>query len=65
MNDQSQNIWEAAIKSFMGPILAFLKDDTVTEILINGPSNIYVERRGKLEKVDASFKLLFIISAKV
>ena len=55
MNDQSQNIWEAAIKSFMGPILAFLKDDTVTEILINGPSNIYVERRGKLEKVDASF----------
>lgn len=32
-----------------------LEDDTVTEILVNGPQNIYVEREGKLEKTDLKF----------
>ena len=55
----------------MGPVLPYLKDETVTEILINGPQNIYIERKGKLEKVNASFNdedasgLWFTISVKV
>src|SRR5215471_11941256 len=32
-----------------GPMEALLKDPTVSDILINGPSKIYVERRGKME----------------
>ncbi len=31
------------------------EDESVTEVLINGPDNIYVERSGKLQKIDARF----------
>jgi pilus assembly protein CpaF len=40
---------------FFEPIRAFLEDDAVSEILINGPERIYVERKGRLEKTDARF----------
>ena len=33
-----------------------LKDPTISDILINGPHKIYVERRGKLEKTDVKFR---------
>src|SRR4051812_28443116 len=33
-----------------GPLEMLLKDPTISDILINGPYKIYVERRGKLEK---------------
>src|ERR1700678_2146752 len=47
-------VFEAAIASFLGPILTYLKDETVTEILINGPREIFVERKGKLQKTDSA-----------
>ena len=34
----------------LGPLEMLLKEPTISEILINGPKNVYVERRGKLEK---------------
>ena len=40
---------------FLAPIKAYLEDDNVSEILINGPKQIYIERRGKLEKTDTQF----------
>jgi pilus assembly protein CpaF len=39
----------------LGPPEPFLDDDQITDILANGPSDIYVERRGKLEKTGARF----------
>jgi pilus assembly protein CpaF len=39
-----------------GPLEALLKDPTVSDILVNGPHKIYVERRGKLEKTDIKFR---------
>jgi pilus assembly protein CpaF len=39
-----------------GPIEVLLKDPTVSDILVNGPHKIYVERRGKLEKTDVKFR---------
>jgi pilus assembly protein CpaF len=39
-----------------GPLEALLKDPTISDILINGPLSIYVERRGKLEKTDIKFR---------
>ncbi len=39
-----------------GPITPFLRDKEVTEIMINGPSQIYVERNGKLVKTEKKFK---------
>jgi pilus assembly protein CpaF len=38
-----------------GPIEPFLKDETITEVMVNGPNQIYIERAGKLERVEASF----------
>ncbi len=40
---------------FLAPVRQFLEDDDVSEILINGPNQIYIERKGKLEKTDAKF----------
>jgi len=40
----------------LGPLEPLLQDDTVTDILVNGYSDIYVERRGKLEKTPARFR---------
>src|SRR5512134_3128435 len=39
-----------------GPLEMLLKDHTISDILINGPKNIYVERRGKLEKTAVEFR---------
>ena len=39
-----------------GPLEPLLKDPTVTEIMINGPKNVYVERSGKLERVSTLFE---------
>ncbi len=38
-----------------GPIEPYLNDDTVTEVMVNGPKSIYIERAGKLIHVDATF----------
>ena len=39
-----------------GPIQPLLEDESITEIMINGPKNIYIERRGKLHRVPVSFE---------
>jgi pilus assembly protein CpaF len=38
-----------------GPLERFLTDDTVTEVMVNGPDRIYVERSGKIERTNARF----------
>ena len=40
----------------LGPLEALLKDDTVNDILVNGPQQIFVERDGRLELTDITFK---------
>lgn len=40
----------------LGPIEPFLKDSSVTEIMVNGPDSIYVERSGHLIKTDTRFR---------
>ena len=40
---------------FLAPVREYLEDDSVSEILINGPQQIYIERRGKLEEIPARF----------
>src|SRR3954464_6481775 len=38
-----------------GPIDRLLKDDDVTEVMVNGPDSVYTERAGRIEKTAASF----------
>lgn len=40
----------------LGPLETLLKDETVNDILVNGPKRIFVERGGKLELTDVTFK---------
>jgi pilus assembly protein CpaF len=40
----------------LGPLEMLLKDHTISDILINGPKSIYVERRGKMEKTQVEFR---------
>jgi pilus assembly protein CpaF len=38
-----------------GPIERYLNDETVTEVMVNGPKQVYVEREGKMIQVPSSF----------
>ncbi len=38
-----------------GPIEPLLQDDTVTEVMVNGPADVWVERSGRLEKTGVRF----------
>jgi len=40
----------------LGPLEEFLRDPTISDILVNGPKLIYIERDGVLEPTDASFR---------
>jgi pilus assembly protein CpaF len=40
----------------LGPLEPLLQDDEITDILVNGPFDIYAERHGKLEKTEARFR---------
>lgn len=40
----------------LGPLEVLLKDASISDILINGPKSIYVERRGKIEKTSVVFR---------
>jgi pilus assembly protein CpaF len=48
-------VYEQTLLSLLAPVRAYLDDPRVTEIMINGPERIYVERAGKLERVEARF----------
>jgi pilus assembly protein CpaF len=39
----------------LGPLEPLLRDPTISDILINGPKTVYVERRGRLERTNIAF----------
>ena len=50
-NERERLVEEVLDETFgLGPLELLLKDPTISDILINGPKNIYIERRGKMEK---------------
>jgi pilus assembly protein CpaF len=56
-NERERLIGEVLDETFgLGPLEMLLKDPSISDILINGPKNIYVERRGKVEKTTVTFR---------
>jgi len=39
-----------------GPLQPLLEDDTISEIMVNGPKNVYIERKGRLHRVPVTFE---------
>jgi len=48
-------IFAYTVDHFLAPVMPFVRDPSITEIMINSAKEIYVEREGRLEKTDASF----------
>jgi pilus assembly protein CpaF len=50
-----RQVFQQTLLEFLAPIGHYLDDPTVTEIMINGPRTIYIERRGRIETTDRAF----------
>jgi pilus assembly protein CpaF len=50
-----KEVFEETLLQFLAPIRVYLDDPTVSEVMINGPDQIFVERRGVLTLTDARF----------
>jgi len=61
----ASKIFEKTLLGFLAPIRAYLDDPTVSEIMVNGHEQIYVERQGKLALVDARFESEEALTAAV
>jgi pilus assembly protein CpaF len=49
------NIFEATVEHFLQPVMPFMHDETVSEIMINSPDEIFIEKQGRLIRTDAHF----------
>lgn len=54
-DNQNAGIFESAIKGFLKPIWYLLKDEKISEVMINSYNEIWVEIGGKVEKTEAAF----------
>jgi pilus assembly protein CpaF len=50
-----ETIFEASVDYFLGPVREFLLDESITEVMVNGPDEVYIERSGRLYKTSARF----------
>jgi len=56
-HEREQLVTEVEHETFgLGPIEPLLQDPTVSDILVNGAKDVYVERRGKLERTQVIFR---------
>jgi len=50
-----EDIFEKTIYHFLEPVGVYLRDPSVTEVMINGWDEVFIERKGRLERTEASF----------
>ncbi len=55
--DERLRLVEEAVNDVtgLGPLEPLLADDSITEVMVNGPNQIYIERHGKIQRVDTVF----------
>lgn len=49
------NVFKEAIDNFLAPIKDLLEDESVTEVMINGPDEIFFETGGKIQRAENAF----------
>jgi pilus assembly protein CpaF len=60
------DVYRSTLRYFLAPVADLLyEDDSVTEVLINGPSEVYCERAGRLHKVPCCFADEHVLMAAV
>ncbi|MDX2116009.1 MAG: ATPase, T2SS/T4P/T4SS family [Planctomycetota bacterium] len=52
----ARQAYQAGIRYFLGPLVQFLDDETVSEVMVNGHDQIYIERGGKVVRTEARFQ---------
>ncbi len=55
---EKQTLLDAILSEIMGfgPLDPLLRDDTITEVMVNGPKQVFVERKGRLTKTEVTFQ---------
>jgi pilus assembly protein CpaF len=55
--DERQRLVEGMVHDVtgFGPLEPLLSDESITEVMVNGPTHIYIERAGKIERIDSVF----------
>ncbi|HUJ26051.1 MAG TPA: CpaF family protein, partial [Myxococcales bacterium] len=48
-------MFNESLRAFLKPVVGFLDDPEVSEILVNGPKEIWIEKRGRLFRTEATF----------
>ena len=51
-----KEVFEETLLQFLAPIRPYLDDPAVSDIMINGPNQIYVEKKGQLHLTNARFE---------
>ena len=63
MAGEQYNLYWESLRAFLKPIVPYLEDETVSEVIINGANATYVERRGLLKKTDVHFEESALMAA--
>ena len=55
---ERQRLFEAIVAEILGfgPLEPLLSDETITEIMVNGPKNVFIERKGNIHRANISFE---------
>ncbi|MBL8917881.1 MAG: Flp pilus assembly complex ATPase component TadA [Myxococcaceae bacterium] len=49
------SMFQESLRAFLKPVTQYLDDESVSEIMINGEKDVWIERKGRLYKTDATF----------
>lgn len=49
------NAYRRSMNYFLAPIVPLLEDESVSEVMVNGPEEVYIERKGRIERTPVRF----------